>query len=250
MHLADIILDHDALLALEPSELGLAILPVIQAFLRGRSDLLGENDFLKKTVGAYGEQQRDDVREAIREAWAWLIGQGLLIVDERYIRPHDYVVLSRSAKLLVSRGDPRRLFARRKIPKEHLHPAMRAAVWPLYHRGEYELAIVAAMRSVEVEVRRAASFAETDHGAPMVGKAFNAKTGPLRDQSASPAEQEAMAGFMSGAFGLYRNPYAHREMGQDDPDEAAEIILLASHMLRLVTVALARQGGDPPEFDD
>lgn len=39
---------------------------------------------------------------------------------------------------------------------------------------------------------------------------------------------------MTGAFALYRNPYAHRHVGQDDPNEAAEIIMLANHLLRIV----------------
>ena len=107
-------------------------------------------------------------------------------------------------------------------------------MWALYHRGQYELAIIASMIAVEVRVRAAANFSNAYHGKDMIARAFNANDGPLRDQAAPTAEREALAALMTGAFALYRNPFGHGTKQQDDPNEAAEIIMLATHLLRII----------------
>jgi hypothetical protein len=48
------------------------------------------------------------------------------------------------------------------------------------------------------------------------------------------AEREARAHLFAGAIGSYKNPQSHRHVGLEDPDEAAEIIMLANHLLRIV----------------
>jgi Protein of unknown function (Hypoth_ymh). len=47
------------------------------------------------------------------------------------------------------------------------------------------------------------------------------------------AEQEAMAYLFVGAIGLYKNPQSHRYV-PTSPEEAAEVILFASHLLRIL----------------
>jgi len=64
-------------------------------------------------------------------------------------------------------------------------------------------------------------------------KAFNIDNGPLRDQNAIPAERQALSDLFAGAIGSYKNPHSHRNVAVNDPDEAAEMIVLASH-LRLI----------------
>jgi hypothetical protein len=68
----------------------------------------------------------------------------------------------------------------------------------------------------------------------MIARAFNANNGPLRDRVAQPAERDSLVALMTGAFGLYRNPYGHGTKQQDDPNEAAETIMLATHLLRVI----------------
>ena len=86
---------------------------------------------------------------------------------------------------------------------------------------------------VEIAVREAGDYAENAHGADLMRKAFNVDTGNLTDQSRLPAVKQAMSDFLAGAIGLYKNPTSHYEV-EFAPEEAAEIIILASHLLRIV----------------
>lgn len=65
-------------------------------------------------------------------------------------------------------------------------------------------------------------------------KAFHPDNGPLTDTNAESGERRAMSDLFAGAIGAYKNPHSHRRVSLDDPDEAAEIILLANHLLRIV----------------
>ena len=235
------LLDADVLIALEPDELGLRLLPLLAHWPQGHAFQLSE--LLARVAGDqptafpmanYPPPQRPQIREALSEAWAWLAGAALLVPE--YERGDGMLKLSRRARKLAAEPDPQRGISAHRLAKDTLHPAIREDVWALYHRGKYELAIIAAMKAFEVRVRQVGSFTNADHGKDMIARAFNSKNGPLRDETAEPAERDALFALMTGAFGLYRNPYVHRKMEQDDPDEAAEIIMLANHLLRIVDV--------------
>ena len=86
MKLVDLIPDADALLALEPDELGLRLLPVLATW-RQPGAQLQPSQFIPSIVGSannpdyrgqYPSNRRAEIEQALREAWAWLEGQALL----------------------------------------------------------------------------------------------------------------------------------------------------------------------------
>ena len=113
--------------------------------------------------------------------------------------------------------------------------------------GEYDTAIFQAFREVEVAVRQVAKFTNHDYGTDMMRAAFKpaerkgepAQRGPLTDQQLPIAEQEAMSNLFAGAVGLYKNPQSHRHV-MTDPEEATEVIVFASHLMRLVDMQRSR----------
>jgi len=238
MNLADLI-DLETVVALEPDELGLIILKPLAVWPQYGADLALPT-FLNAVDEGYGVR-REDVRQSLREAWAWLEGQALLLPDSRFSGSHLMRVLSRRARRLAREQDPRRTFTARQLPKDSLHPRLCEDVWALYHRGKYESAVFEAMKAVEVAVREAAKLSLRDLGTDLMRKAFHAETGPLTDLEAEKSEREARAHLFAGAIGAYKNPHSHRNVVLDDPQEAAEVIGLASLLLRLVDGAATRE---------
>jgi uncharacterized protein (TIGR02391 family) len=143
-------------------------------------------------------------------------------------------MLRRRAQQLAKEPEPHRAFSARRIPKEPLLSTIREDVWALFHRGKYDTAVFEAMKAVEVAVREASGLAAKDIGAPLMRRAFDVNCGPLTDETAEPAERQALSDLFAGTIGAYKNAQSHRKVGLDDPEEAAEIVMLANHLLRIV----------------
>jgi hypothetical protein len=92
MKLADLIPDPDALIALPPDELGRRMLPLLAAwpqegkqlqlvqFLPSRAAVAPSQDYLGYAL----DHRQPQIETAVREAWAWLESQTLLISDTRF----------------------------------------------------------------------------------------------------------------------------------------------------------------------
>ena len=99
----------------------------------------------------------------------------------------------------------------------------------------------AAMKAVEVEMRRVAGLPNELLGVALMRKAFSPKDGALRDPRAEGGEQQATADLFAGAPSApTRTPQAIEPSSSMTPLEAAEVIQLADLLLGIVQRAEAR----------
>ncbi len=223
----DLIADSETLLALEPEELAAFVLKNLIAAENTGGSLIRHNYCLRF------QGQPEDVQKAIVEAWVWLEQEGY-IAPKAGLMVGPAVFITRRGKRLAESQDTSAYKRAGLFPKQFLHPFIAQKVWSAFIRGEYDTAVFQAFKQVEVSVRQAGSFGAVDIGVSLMRRAFNPNNGPLRDQTALPAEREALSNLFAGAIGSYKNPHSHRNVAVNDPDEVAEMIILASHLLKIV----------------
>lgn len=85
----------------------------------------------------------------------------------------------------------------------------------------------------------ARKFGIPPNGVPLMGKAFNEETGNLADQDQHKDEKIARRSLFTGAIGAYKNPSSHRDV-EITAEEATEVIIFASHLLRIVDCCAGR----------
>jgi uncharacterized protein (TIGR02391 family) len=230
-------------LILEPEELAQ---PLLKALLQrsssqshfNKNNLAGE--LCSREPGGYPLTHQDGVQLAFIEAWVFLQSTGLIVPAPGTNGQNGWERLSRRGLRMAQDPDANEFRAQLQFPRHLIHPRIVDAVWPLFLRGQYSAAVFQSMREVEIFTREAGGFPAEEHGLRLMRTAFHKDNGPLRDQSLPDQEREALANLVSGAIGVYKNPHSHRHVEMNDPVEAIEMIMLASHILRIID---ARKGG-------
>ncbi|HVW74763.1 MAG TPA: TIGR02391 family protein [Rhizomicrobium sp.] len=239
--LEQLIPDPEVLLALAPEELAPRLLEVIKSQLQNgmiNRDNLGYGMFRGEPAAtnnqnAYPREKRPQIELAITEAFSWLEANRLLIPAAGLNGNNGWRILSRQAQE-IDGAQLTNLAAANSFPKILLHPTLRDQVWNNLIRGEYDTAVFVAFKSVEVRVREAGGYTAADIGVDLMRKAFDADKGPLRKTSDPVSERQALAHLFAGAIGSYKNPHSHRTVTIQDSLEAQEMVMLASHLLRIV----------------
>jgi uncharacterized protein (TIGR02391 family) len=189
----------------------------------------------------YGSPQPSDLNvmlARLSDAWAWLESQALIGPSAQNPSGGWHRVTTIGAEVAKNPKAVAKVWAADRLAGD-LHQTLSSAR-SNFALGEYETASFAAMKAVEVEVRRVAGLPNELLGVNLMRKAFSPKDGVLRDPGAEGGEQQATADLFAGAIGAYKNPASHRAVQFDDPMEVAEVIQLADLLLRIVQRAVAR----------
>ncbi len=232
MNLKQLIPDPQVVLNIAPEELAPQVLKA--ATSRMQNGLFQRSE-ISRFAAEYLPQYQADVEIAITEAWRWLENHLFILPAPGVNGTHGWFVLGRRGR--TGLADPQQFTAYTKasqFPRELLHPAIAERVWAAMARGEYDTAVFSAFKAVEEAVREAGGYSLTDIGTDLMRKAFAADSGPLTMQSHPKAEREALAHLFAGAIGSYKNPLSHRTVTITDASEAQEMLMLASHLLRIV----------------
>jgi uncharacterized protein (TIGR02391 family) len=237
-YIADMIPDADVLLAMQPEELAPLLLRVARSNMQNagfhtNNISIYPHGTNRMTYPSYIPRERE-VEIAISEGWNWLKVQGFIVPAAGSNGTSGWMVLSRRGQSVENDAAFRSFQQAAAFPKAMLHPIIADKVWLSLARGELDDAVFAAFKAVEERVRAAGNFADTDIGTDLMRKAFHKTSGPLTNKAVPEPEREALAHLFAGALGSYKNPHSHRTVRLTDIKDAQEMVLLASHLLRIV----------------
>lgn len=231
MSVARIVPAAAVLLTLEPEEVGAVILEYLNGLPNNAAQKWSPaNYFRDEQLRDYPRDCHYAIERCLAEGIAWLYREGLIAHDPD--QAGWYFVTRRGANL-ATRDHVAAFRRARALPTDLLHPVIVAKVTPPFTRGEYDTAVFQAFKEVEVAVRSAGGFTETDYGVDLMRRAFHEANGPLADQTLPKPEREALGHLFAGSIGLYKNPHSHRHVPLD-ATAAIELVVLASRLLRIV----------------
>jgi uncharacterized protein (TIGR02391 family) len=177
-----------------------------------------------------GTAQDPEVNAALAEGWGWLMTHGLVVRDPSQHSADAYRV-SRLGQEALQFGVAKLTAAERL--GMNLHPRIAQRVEQQFLLGEFELAVLAAMKEVKVRVRQLTGAPDGLVGVKLMQEAFSPdRPGKLADVDAEKGEQLAAMYLFAGAMGYFKNPASHRPVNYEDPVMASEIILFADLLLR------------------
>ena len=228
--------DADMLLTLAPSDLAPVVLRV--AFERIQNGLFHRQAVtstgMNSTPVYPGHQRSGEIELAIAEALHWLEVNGFVLPGGGTNGANGWLRFSRLGQRMLKEGNFSDFKAAASFPKSLLHPSIADEVWLYLARGELDVAVLIAFRTVEEAVRAAGKFSDKDIGVTLMRDAFKPGSGPLADRAQPHGEQDGLMQLFAGAMASYKNPHSHRTVNLTDAREAQEMVVLATHLLRIV----------------
>jgi uncharacterized protein (TIGR02391 family) len=225
--------DLDELERLSVDQLALAILGTLTTNYGGTVNWSNWRSQCRMHLSKTGadDGQITDFLVRCGAAWQWLRNETLLAPHYEQDAAAGWEAVTELAAT-AERGGLADARTVRMLRNADLDEALAETAMKVFSQGLYSAAVFQAMLEVEVRVR-AASGLEID-GVSLAKQAF--KTGgPLSDPNQPPGDQDAEMALFWGAIGVFRNQAGHNQsLPEGDPQEAAEAILLANALLRIV----------------
>ena len=158
--MADLYVHHlpppEIAVELPPEELALFVLRLLSDPAASGSHLNRYN-FTSMSETSY---RRDgSIQMALAEAWAWLEREGLIV--PRPATQGEWVSVSRRGRVLTNQVDFDAYKRGNLLRRDALDPLLEQKVWPLFIRGDYEVAVFQAFKLIEVRVRELCAYPDT-----------------------------------------------------------------------------------------
>lgn len=195
-----------------------------------RANLYYSNTTMRLSINPTNQS----IWNALAEAFDWLVANGLL-AHMPGSRNEGFAFITRRGNQILAESEPLAVINATNRLSIDLHPRIESRVRSQFLLGEYEAAVLIAFREVEIRVRDLGGYDNSEIGTKLMIKAFNrTKNGPLVDPALDPGEQESMMHLFAGAIGAFKNPSSHRQVDYGDATVAAEAILFADLLLRIL----------------
>jgi uncharacterized protein (TIGR02391 family) len=231
----------DDLLAADPADLA----PIM---LRFAKNILQQAGFWPETVNnialgreppfpvkpTYPANYNQQISLQLAEVWAFLSHHQFIVPADGMNGRNGWRMITKKGEAVADDQNFGRLRELTDFPKSMIHPLIADKVWRFFVSNDLDQAVFTAFKAIEVAVRKAGGFKDTDIGVNLMRDAFRPGTGPLTDTSKPTSEQDALMQLFAGAIGSYKNPHSHRTVNLTDPREAKEQIILATHLLGIV----------------
>ncbi len=190
---------------------------------------------------AHARNQQPDTQyllERFGDAWAWLVANGLVGPHVNHDSSSGWCRITDKGRQVAEENSVTALMADQRLPDD-LHPLLREAKRQ-FRSGNPELAVFEAMKQLEVRLRDLSGAGNDEIGTKLARHALDPKTGPLADHHLELSEREAISHLFAGALGAFKNPTSHRIVDFDDPALAADAVLLADLLMRMLDQAEGR----------
>lgn len=210
--------------------------------LASLGDQPNPNNILRGHEEAHAQNREPDadmLMERVSDAWSWLVANALVGPHHRNT-PSDWYRVTVRGREVMEAGTVQPLLAEQRLPDD-LHSEL-AEARTQFLAGKAEIAVFAAMRQVEVRLRHLSRAGNEMIGVALARHALHPEAGPLADQALEAGEREAISHLFAGALGAFKNPTSHRVVDFDEPAVAADIILLADLLMRLLDRVAVSKG--------
>jgi hypothetical protein len=167
-----IVSSPEQILVLTPNELARALLEDMQAREQDPTGGMAKRDSLGALISPANfnsirqnpRELQNQLEKTGRNAYALLERSGFIEADQGVNGMNGYLLLTPKGRATTELVDFERVRIRSLLKQEMLHSALRGKVYADFAADEFDSAVLEAFKTVEIEVRKAASLPEREQG--------------------------------------------------------------------------------------